>query len=98
VDPPALIKRKKDFETGAAHYGALNRTAMELLGPEGILVSCSCSHHLDADALQRILLRESRSAGRRLQILGQGGQGPDHPVHPAIPETRYLKAFYCRVV
>jgi len=97
VDPPALIKRKKDLEAGSAHYGALNRTAIELLAPEGVLVSCSCSHHLDADALQRILLRESRAAGRRLQILEQGGQGPDHPVHPAIPETRYLKAFFCRV-
>jgi 23S rRNA (cytosine1962-C5)-methyltransferase len=98
VDPPALIKRKKDLETGSAHYGALNKTAIELLAPEGVLVSCSCSHHLDAEALQRILLRESRTAGRRLQILEQGGQGPDHPVHPAIPETRYLKAFFCRVV
>lgn len=97
VDPPALIKRKKDLETGGAHYGALNKTAMELLSPDGILVSCSCSHHLDADSLQRILLRESRTAGRRLQILEQGGQGPDHPVHPAIPETRYLKTFFCRV-
>ncbi|MGH8442434.1 MAG: class I SAM-dependent rRNA methyltransferase [Nevskiaceae bacterium] len=97
VDPPALIKRKKDLETGSAHYGALNKTAMELLSADGILVSCSCSHHLDAESLQRILLRESRSAGRRLQILGQGGQGPDHPVHPAIPETRYLKTFFCRV-
>ena len=97
VDPPALIKRKKDFDTGAAHYAALNKTAIELLNPEGILVSCSCSHHMDAESLQRILLRESRSAGRRLQILAQGGQGPDHPVHPAIEETRYLKAFYCRV-
>ena len=77
---------------------ALNRLAMELLNPEGILVSCSCSHHLDAESLQRILLRESRGLGRRLQILEQGAQGPDHPVHPAIPETRYLKAFYCRVV
>lgn len=98
VDPPALIKKKKDLETGLAHYGAVNRAAIELLMPEGILVSCSCSHHLEADVLQRILLRESRAAGRRLQILEQGAQGPDHPVHPAIPETRYLKAFFCRVV
>ncbi|MGQ0587516.1 MAG: class I SAM-dependent rRNA methyltransferase [Gammaproteobacteria bacterium] len=98
VDPPALIKRKKDLEAGSAHYGALNKTAIELLASEGILISCSCSHHLDAESLQRILLRESRSAGRRLQILEQGGQGPDHPVHPAIPETRYLKAFFCRIV
>jgi 23S rRNA (cytosine1962-C5)-methyltransferase len=98
VDPPALIKRARDLETGMAHYGALNRTAIELLEPGGILVSCSCSHHLEAEQLQRILLRESRQAGRRLQILEQRGQGPDHPVHPAIPETRYLKAFFCRVL
>ncbi|MCI0749000.1 MAG: class I SAM-dependent rRNA methyltransferase [Nevskiales bacterium] len=98
VDPPALIKKKKDQEAGSAHYGAVNRAAMELLSPDGLLVSCSCSHHLEAEQLQRILLRESRAGGRRLQILEQGGPGPDHPVHPAIPETRYLKAFFCRVV
>jgi 23S rRNA (cytosine1962-C5)-methyltransferase len=98
VDPPALIKRKKDLEAGLGHYGALNRAAMEVLAAEGILVSCSCSHHLEPEALQRILLRESRNVGRRLQILEQRSQGADHPVHPAIPETRYLKAFYCRVV
>ena len=97
VDPPALVKRKKDLEAGQSHYGAVNRAAIDLLAADGILVSCSCSHHLELDALQRILLRESRAAGRRLQILEQGGQGPDHPVHPAIPETRYLKAFFCRV-
>ena len=97
VDPPALIKRKKDEEAGMAHYGALNRAAMHLLAADGVLVSCSCSHHLSEEQLQRVLLRESRQAGRRLQILERGEQGPDHPVHPAIPETRYLKAFYCRV-
>jgi 23S rRNA (cytosine1962-C5)-methyltransferase len=97
VDPPALIKRKRALEAGLGHYGALNRAAIELLGEDGILVSCSCSHHLEEDALQRVLLRESRAAGRRLQILERGAQGPDHPVHPAMPETRYLKAFFCRV-
>lgn len=98
VDPPALIKRKKDQEAGEAHYGALNRAAMQLLSADGVLVACSCSHHLDAETLQRILLREARAANRRLQLLEQGGQGPDHPVHPAIPETRYLKAFYARAL
>ncbi|NKF22412.1 class I SAM-dependent rRNA methyltransferase [Solimonas marina] len=95
VDPPALIKRRKDHEAGLAHYAALNRAAMHLLAADGILVSCSCSHHLSADELQRVLLRESRQIGRRLRLLESGAQGPDHPVHPAIPETRYLKAFYC---
>lgn len=97
VDPPALIKKKKDYEAGLEHYAALNRAAMQLLPSDGVLISCSCSHHLEEEALQRILLREARSAHRRLQILERGGAGPDHPVHPAIPETRYLKAFFCRV-
>ncbi|MBL6749057.1 MAG: class I SAM-dependent rRNA methyltransferase [Nevskia sp.] len=97
VDPPALIKRKKDHAEGLGLYGRLNRAAIQLLAPGGFLVSCSCSQQLEADELQRVLLRESRAAGRRLQILEQGGQGPDHPVHPAIAETRYLKAFFCAV-
>ncbi|TJY61046.1 class I SAM-dependent rRNA methyltransferase [Sinimarinibacterium sp. CAU 1509] len=98
VDPPALIKRRKDHDAGIEHYAALNRAAMQLLPGDGILISCSCSHHLEPEQLQRVLLREARAAGRRLQILEQGGQGPDHPVHPAIVETRYLKAFVCRVI
>ncbi len=98
VDPPALIKRKKDIDAGQEHYAALNRAAMNLLPADGILIACSCSHHLETEQLQRILLRESKAAGRRLQLLEQGGQGPDHPVHPAIPETRYLKGFVCRVI
>jgi 23S rRNA (cytosine1962-C5)-methyltransferase len=97
VDPPALIKRRKDHDAGLSHYGRLNRAALNLLAPGGFLVSCSCSYHLDAAELQRVLLRESRATGKRLQIVEQGGQGPDHPVHPAIPETRYLKAFFCAV-
>ncbi len=95
VDPPALIKRKRDHDEGLGLYGRLNRAALNLLTPGGILVSCSCSHHLEPAELQRVLLRESRAAGRQVSILEQGGQGPDHPVHPAIPETRYLKAFFC---
>lgn len=98
VDPPALIKRKRDHEAGLGLYGRLNRAALQLLTPAGILVSCSCSHHLAPEELQRELLRESRATGRRLQILEQLGQGPDHPVHPAIPETRYLKGYICAAV
>lgn len=98
VDPPALIKRKRDEKAGLEHYGALNRAALQLLAPDGIIISCSCSFHLEPEQLQRILLREARTTSRRLQILEQGGQGPDHPVHPAIPETRYLKAYFGRAL
>ena len=66
--------------------------------PSSILAS-GIEEKLKLD-IQRVQIVRERLAqhDRRLQILEQGGQGPDHPVHPAIPETRYLKAFYCRVV
>ena len=97
VDPPAFAKRKKDLPKAQAAYKRLNQLAMRLLANDGILVSCSCSYHLSAEALQDAIGKAARTAGRRVQLLEQGGQAPDHPVHPAIPETRYLKAYYCRV-
>jgi 23S rRNA (cytosine1962-C5)-methyltransferase len=65
---------------------------------DGILVSASCSQHLAEAQLQKILLQTSRHLDRGLQVLERGHQAPDHPVHPAIPETSYLKALFCRVL
>jgi 23S rRNA (cytosine1962-C5)-methyltransferase len=96
VDPPAFIKRRKDLPQGEAAYRKLNLLALRLLGDDGLLVSCSCSFHLPADSLPTLLQSAARAAGRDLQVLAFGGQGPDHPVHPAIPETRYLKAVFAR--
>ena len=98
VDPPAFAKRKKDVPTALGAYKRINQLAMRLLADDGILVSCSCSYHVSADELQAAIAKAARGAGKSVQILEQGGQAADHPVHPAIEETRYLKAFYCRVV
>ncbi|GAC1302181.1 MAG: class I SAM-dependent rRNA methyltransferase [Steroidobacteraceae bacterium] len=97
IDPPAFAKRKKDIPKALAAYKRLNQLAMRVLADEGILVSCSCSHHVSLEDLQDAIAKAARSAGKHLQILETGGQSPDHPVHPAIPETRYLKAYFCRV-
>ncbi|NNM61890.1 MAG: class I SAM-dependent rRNA methyltransferase [Steroidobacteraceae bacterium] len=97
VDPPAFAKRRKDLPKAQAAYRRLNQAAIRLLDAGGLLVSCSCSHHLSADQLQEAIAKAARASARHLQILETGGQGPDHPVHPAIPETRYLKAHFCRV-
>ena len=98
IDPPAFIKRKKDIPKGEAAYKRLNQLAMQLLERDGILVSCSCSYHLEPDHLLTAIQRGARHLGRFAQVVEVGGQSPDHPIHPAIPETRYLKAFFCRVV
>jgi 23S rRNA (cytosine1962-C5)-methyltransferase len=98
IDPPAFIKRKKDIPKGEAAYKRLNQLAIQLLERDGVLVSCSCSYHLEAEQLVGAIQRAARHLGRFVQIVEAGGQSPDHPVHPAIPETRYLKAYFCRVV
>jgi 23S rRNA (cytosine1962-C5)-methyltransferase len=97
VDPPAFIKRRKNIKTGEQGYARLNRLAMQLLEPDGILISCSCSMHLPESRLQGILLQSARKLARHLQIVERGFQAIDHPVHPAIPETAYLKALFCRI-
>jgi 23S rRNA (cytosine1962-C5)-methyltransferase len=97
LDPPAFIKRKKDIPQGQAAYRKLNQLALALIADEGVLVSCSCSYHLAAEDLLNAIQGAARHSARFVQVLEAGGQSPDHPLHPAIPETRYLKAFFCRV-
>ncbi len=98
LDPPAFIKRKKDFKEGLIAYQRLNQAAMQVLAKDGILISCSCSYHLPREELRDLFLKSSRHLDRFAELVEEGHQGPDHPVHPAIPETAYLKAFIVRVL
>lgn len=98
LDPPAFVKRKKDLPKGEAAYRRLNQLAMQVLERDGTLVSCSCSYHLPQQSLLDAVQRAGRHQNRFVQVVEIGGQAPDHPVHPAIPETRYLKTLFCRVV
>jgi 23S rRNA (cytosine1962-C5)-methyltransferase len=98
LDPPAFIKRRKDEKEGNQAYQRLNRLGIELLEPGGLLVTSSCSFHMDRDTFLRAVQLAARRAGRSVQLLEIGQQGPDHPVHPAIAETAYLKTFFLRVL
>ncbi len=98
LDPPAFAKRRKDLPKAQAAYRKLNQLALRLLDDEGLLVSCSCSWHLAEGDLLAAIQGAARHVSRFVQVVAVGGQAPDHPIHPAIPETRYLKAFFCRVV
>lgn len=97
LDPPAFIKRKKDAGQGLEAYRRLNQAALQVLAYGGVLVSASCSFHLRNDALHDLLRASARHLDRHLVFFGRGGQAADHPVHPAIPETDYLKAYFCSV-
>ncbi len=98
TDPPAFIKKRKDIRNGENAYRRLNEQAMRLLNRDGILVSASCSMHLAENSLRDTLLAASRHLDRNLLITERGFQGADHPLHPAIPETGYIKAMFCRVL
>ena len=97
VDPPAFIKRKKDFKKGLGAYNKLNTLALRLLEQNGLLVSASCSMHLPEATLQDTVRATARHVDRHAQLVYRGNQGPDHPIHPAIPETQYLKALFYRI-
>ncbi len=97
VDPPAFIKRKKDFKEGMNAYRRVNQMAMQLCTRDALLVTASCSHHMPAETLVQQIQGAARHLDRFAQILEQGHQSPDHPIHPALPETAYIKSFISRV-
>lgn len=98
LDPPAFIKSRGGLKEGVKGYIDVNRRAMNRLHPGGILITCSCSHHLDGASFENALLAASRQSGRDVRILEMRGQGPDHPVLLCMPETRYLKLIVAHVM
>jgi 23S rRNA (cytosine1962-C5)-methyltransferase len=97
LDPPAFIKRRRDHKEGLIAYKRLNQQAMKLMAPDGLLITCSCSHHLAEHELLDAVHEGAVRSSRHASILARLQQSPDHPVHPAIPETAYLKGFICQI-
>jgi len=98
LDPPAFAKSRASVEAARRGYGEINRRALELLGPGGILVTCSCSHHLSEAALLEIVANASLDTGRKLRVLERRMQAQDHPVLLTVPETLYLKCLILEVI
>jgi 23S rRNA (cytosine1962-C5)-methyltransferase len=98
LDPPAFAKSRQSLEAATRGYGEINRRALELLSPGGILVTCSCSHHLSEAALLEIVAKASLDTGRKLKVLERRMQAQDHPVLLTVPETLYLKCLILEVI
>ncbi|GAA3944538.1 class I SAM-dependent rRNA methyltransferase [Litoribacillus peritrichatus] len=96
LDPPALIARRKDIKVGERAYQKLNQLALRLVETNGVLVTASCSMHLERNRLVNILQASARQVDRTVQLLEQGHQALDHPIHPAIAETEYIKCLFAR--
>lgn len=98
LDPPAFAKSRQKVEAAAAGYKDINLRALRLLNPGGILVTCSCSHHLSEAALLEVVAQASLDANRTLRVLERRTQAQDHPILLTVPETHYLKCLILEVV
>jgi 23S rRNA (cytosine1962-C5)-methyltransferase len=97
LDPPAFAKSKKDLGGALRGYKDINLRAFKMLRPGGVLVTCSCSYHVnETDFIDAV--REAASDARRVvTVLEKRGQAKDHPVLLGVPETAYLKCLVLKV-
>ena len=94
TDPPAFAKKRRgDVDRACRGYKDVNRLALKLLSPGGLLLACSCSGPIDAALFQKVLFAAALDAGVSARLLEKRGAGPDHPVSLDCPEGEYLKAF-----
>ncbi|HET7358578.1 MAG TPA: class I SAM-dependent rRNA methyltransferase [Rhodanobacteraceae bacterium] len=97
LDPPKLTRDRRQVTQALKKYFAMNRSALDVLAPGGLLLSCSCTGLVGDGEFLEMLRRVGLSAGRDIQVLHMGGAGADHPFLASVPEGRYLKAAFCRV-
>jgi 23S rRNA (cytosine1962-C5)-methyltransferase len=97
LDPPAFARSRSSLDAGLRGYKEINFRAMRILAPGGILVTCSCSHHVSEELFLNVLREAAVDAARTCQILERRGQSRDHPVLVTCPETAYLKCVIARV-
>jgi 23S rRNA (cytosine1962-C5)-methyltransferase len=97
LDPPAFAKSKRAVEGAMRGYKELNLRAMQMLKPHGLLVTCSCSHHVSLAEFEGVVAAAAADAHRRVRRLARRGAAPDHPVVLNIPETEYLKCLVLEV-
>jgi len=96
-DPPAFAKSRGEVERAARGYKDVNLYAMRLVAPGGLLMTFSCSGHIDLDLFQKVIFSAALDAGRRASIVRRLSAGPDHPVSLYAPEGEYLKGFLIEV-
>jgi len=93
VDPPALIPNRQAVQAGIGAYTAINRAALRVVAPGGLLVTCSCSHLMTREKHLEVIGRAAFQEGKRVRIVAAGGHPPDHPILPGHPESEYLKCW-----
>jgi 23S rRNA (cytosine1962-C5)-methyltransferase len=97
LDPPAFAKTRRAVEGALRGYKELNLRALKMMRPGGLLVTCSCSHHVGWAELEASVASAAADAGRRVRLLERRGAAVDHPVVLNLPETEYLKCLVLEV-
>jgi 23S rRNA (cytosine1962-C5)-methyltransferase len=97
LDPPAFAKSLRAVEGALRGYKELNLRALKMLSPGGLLVTCSCSHHVGWAELEVSVTAAAADAHRRVRLLERRGAALDHPVVLSLPETEYLKCLVLEV-
>jgi 23S rRNA (cytosine1962-C5)-methyltransferase len=98
VDPPAFAKSRSATEGALRGYKEINLRALRLLERGGILLSCSCSHHMSEARLLEVIAAASLDCGKKLRVLERRTQSRDHPILLTVPETHYLKCLILEVL
>jgi 23S rRNA (cytosine1962-C5)-methyltransferase len=98
LDPPAFAKSRRNLDPAAGAYKEINLRALRLLPPGGILVTCSCSHHVSEAMLLEVVAQAALDANRTLRVLERRTQAQDHPILLTVPETLYLKCLILEVL
>ena len=107
LDPPKLIRTRNEIEEGTRKHHDLNKLAMQLVTPGGLMLSCSCAGLLSQEGFASMIHAATRSTGklpdgsrtkpRTVQILRRNGASADHPVAVHCPETEYFKSVWMRI-
>jgi len=98
LDPPPFARNKESLAGALRGYKEINNRAMRLLRPGGVLITCTCSHHVSEGLFAEMLAESARDAGCWTRVLDRRIQAGDHPVLLSVPETLYLTCFVLQIV
>ena len=98
LDPAKQTRDRDEVDLALRRYFDMNRLAFQVVTEGGILVSCSCTGLVGEPEFLECVRRAARAAGRTVQVLETAGAGPDHPFQLQVPEGRYLKTIFMRVL
>ena len=92
LDPPAFTKRKTDIIQACRGYKDINRLAIKKIPSGSLLLTSSCSYHIDEKLFQTVVFQAAAEAGRSVRIIGRHRLALDHPINIFHPEGEYLKS------